>query len=120
MIFGRTLTKSLSFLLAAFLLIGLGIVTSTSAAPDTPSSILTYVETEFNEPGLDGPRSIAVSPDSQHVCVTGFNDDSVASFRRVSSGHLVLVDVDVYSAQFLDGLMAPPGSSSAPMASTSM
>ncbi len=109
MIFGRTFTKSLRFFLVAFLLTGLGIVTGASAAPNAPSGILTFVETEFNEPGLDSPRSIAVSPDSQHVYVTGFNDDSVSTFRRVGGGNLVLVDVDVYSAQFLDGLNGATG-----------
>ena len=109
MIFRRISTKSPKYFLLAFFLTGLGLVPGASAAPDTPSGVLTYVETEFNEPGLDGPRSIAVSPDSQHVYVTGFNDDSVASFRRDSGGHLVLVDVDVYSAQFLDGLNGATG-----------
>jgi 6-phosphogluconolactonase (cycloisomerase 2 family) len=90
--------------LAVFSLTGLDIVTRASAAPDTPSGVLTYVEAEFNEPGLDGPRSIAVSPSGYAVYVTGFNDDSLAVFYRIDGGGLRLGDVARDEVDGVDGL----------------
>ena len=55
-------------------------------ARDAGTGRITLVETQRDGvggvDGLDDPRGIAVSPDGDHVYVTGFADDAVAAFAR--------------------------------------
>ena len=69
-----------------------------SLSRDPQSGTLTFLQ-EFkdNEGGVDGLEngySVVVSPDGRNVYVAGFDDDSVAVFRRdTSSGLLTFVEV---------------------------
>ena len=62
-------TKFVYFFLIVFLLGWLSTVITTSAAPNSASGILTFVEAEFNDPGLDNPRSVVVSPNGEYVYI---------------------------------------------------
>ncbi|MFC1553148.1 beta-propeller fold lactonase family protein [candidate division KSB1 bacterium] len=58
---------------------------------------LTYLETHFNDdislPGLNGALDIKVSPDNEHVYVTGYVSDAVVVFdRNTSTGRLSYVE----------------------------
>jgi 6-phosphogluconolactonase (cycloisomerase 2 family) len=72
---------------------------------------LTYVETEWDDDsgvdGLDGARSVIVSPDNDHVYVAGSIDDAVAVFgRNTTTGELTFVEVHKDDSQggTVDGL----------------
>jgi 6-phosphogluconolactonase (cycloisomerase 2 family) len=56
---------------------------------DAASGVLSFVEAETDDSGvvdgLQGARSVAVSPDGNHVYVAGFAEDKVAIFIRHSS-----------------------------------
>ena len=72
---------------------------------------LSYVEREKDGEagvdGLNGARSVAVSPDGKHVYVSAWYDDSVATFSRNStSGALTYVEVDKDGVNGVAGLDA--------------
>lgn len=103
------LVKSLGILLIAGLLAGLGTVSATGApsdtAPSAPSGVLSFVEADFDSPGLNGATAVAVSPDGAHVYVASNWDDAVAVFRRDSTtGKLFFVEKEVDEVNGVDGL----------------
>jgi 6-phosphogluconolactonase (cycloisomerase 2 family) len=62
------------------------------------TGVLKYYSTKYNDPlstdGLDGARSIAISPDDAHLYVAGYNDNAVAVFDIYApTGGLVFVEV---------------------------
>jgi cysteine-rich repeat protein len=58
--------------------------------------------------GIDGARSVALSPDGAHAYVAGFNDDALAVFARdPRSGRLVLVQVVRDGSGGITGLDGP-------------
>jgi 6-phosphogluconolactonase (cycloisomerase 2 family) len=76
---------------------------------DAGSGALTFVEAEFDGvggiDGLDGARSIALSPDGAHVYVASFHDNAVAVFSRDGvTGELALVEVHFDGIAGIDGL----------------
>jgi 6-phosphogluconolactonase (cycloisomerase 2 family) len=78
---------------------------------DGATGALTFVEMEQDGAGtvdgLDGARSVAVSPDGQHVYVSGEYDDAAAVFSRDPvSGALSYVEVHKDGVSGLDGLGA--------------
>jgi len=55
--------------------------------------------------GLDGANQVVVSPDDNHVYVTGLNDNSVAVFSRdATTGALAYVEVQRDGVSGVDGL----------------
>jgi len=70
---------------------------------------LTFVEAQFDGVGgVDGlwsTRAVAVSPDGQHVYVTGSDDDAVAAFsRNPTTGELTFVEAEFDGVGGVDGL----------------
>ncbi|MDA8020380.1 MAG: beta-propeller fold lactonase family protein [Thermoanaerobaculia bacterium] len=68
---------------------------------DATTDTLTFVEAEFDgfsADGLNGASGVAVSPDSQHVYVTGRADNAVTVFDRLPGGGLAEV------ATYFDGV----------------
>ena len=55
--------------------------------------------------GLDGPRSVAVSPDGAHVYVASVHADAVTAFSRdPATGALTFIDVQTDGVGGVDGL----------------
>ena len=75
------------------------------------SPILTFVEFQKDGlgvvDGLDGARSVSVSPDGKHLYVAGEHDDAVAVFSRSpSTGALTFVELQKDGVGVVDGLDA--------------
>lgn len=83
----------------------------TTFSRDVSTGQLSYVEREKDGEagvdGLNGARSVDVSPDGNHVYVSAWADDSVATFSRNStSGALTYIEVDKDGVNGVDGLDA--------------
>jgi 6-phosphogluconolactonase (cycloisomerase 2 family) len=85
---------------------------------DASSGALTYVEVQRDGvggvDGLDGPRSVAVSPGGEYVYVAGHSEDAVAAFSRDGiTGRLTFIQAR-HSFQGLEGAVgvaaSPDGS----------
>ena len=83
-----------------------------SAPTPEPVSVLTYVEMKKDGvggvDGLDGAKSVTVSPDGNHVYATGWAENAIAVFSRNSStGKLTYVEMKkngVGEVRGLDGV----------------
>jgi 6-phosphogluconolactonase (cycloisomerase 2 family) len=96
----ETMTRLLQLVSVATLLVGLAHIPAASAAP----GVLTFVEAHFDI-GLDGARSVAVSPDGSHVYAAGYWDDAVAVFGRDgATGALTFVEMHQDGRDGVDGL----------------
>ena len=76
---------------------------------DSSTGALTYIEMYKDGvggvDGLDGVRSVSVSPDNSHVYAAGFGDDAIAVFTRNSStGALTFVEMYKDGVGGVDGL----------------
>ena len=76
---------------------------------DSTTGALTFVEVQRDGvggvDGLNGGRSVAVSPGGKHLYATGFDDDAVAVFTRDSTtGALTFVEVHKDGVGTVDGL----------------
>ncbi|MDY7095069.1 MAG: beta-propeller fold lactonase family protein [Acidobacteriota bacterium] len=68
---------------------GTGLLTFVAAIQDGEAQGAVTID------GLDQPSSLAVSPDGEHLYVTGANDDAVAVFARDGVGALTFVEAQV-------------------------
>ena len=78
-------------------------------ARDAGTGVLTFVEAEFDgvggNDGLDGASDVTVSPDGDHLYVSGLSDDAVAVFARdAGSGQLTFVEAELDGIAGVDGL----------------
>ena len=86
---------------------------------NSSTGALTYVETQKDGisgvDGLLGAFEACVSPDNQHVYVTGQSDDMIAVFsRNTSTGALTFVEVQTDGVSGVDGLNGARGIAVAP------
>ena len=80
--------------------ISLGSISSSSA-----TGMLTFIEAEFDEAGLNGADALTVSPDGCHVYVVSDGDDAVAVFSRdAATGTLTFVEMEQDAVGGVDGL----------------
>ena len=75
-------------------------------------SVLTFVEAHKDGvagvEGLRGATSIAISPDGQHLYVTGWASNAVAAFARdAATGALTFIETQTDGLQDVDGLEGP-------------
>lgn len=80
-----------------------------SFSRDVVSGGLNFVEMEQDGVGgvngLDGVRSLAISPDGKHLYAAGYEDDAVAVFSRdINSGALSYLQVQIDGISGVDGL----------------
>jgi 6-phosphogluconolactonase (cycloisomerase 2 family) len=69
------------------------------------SDVLTFVETEYDDIGLDYPMSVAVSPNSKHVYVASQQEDGVLVFsRNDTTGALTFVEMQKDDVGGVSGL----------------
>jgi cysteine-rich repeat protein len=87
------------------------LVIAVAALTSVPAqaSVLTVVDERWDGvggvDGLDGARSVVVSPDGGHVYVGGFDDDAVAVFaRNPLTGVLTFVEMQLDNLSLVDGL----------------
>ena len=78
---------------------------------NSTTGALTFVEVQADSvggvDGLDGARSVTVSPDGSHLYAVGYYDSAVAVFSRNSTtGALTFVEVQVDGVAGVDGLDA--------------
>jgi 6-phosphogluconolactonase (cycloisomerase 2 family) len=86
------ISKAVRVLLILGVMVGLASIPTAVAAPNGNPDILTYVETEYDSPGLDGATAVAISPDGNHVYVASNVDNGVSVFARNSaSGRMTFV-----------------------------
>ena len=76
---------------------------------NTSSGVLTFVQMLKDEvggvDGLNGARTVTLSPDGSHVYVAAASDDAVAAFsRNASSGELTFIGAHHDSDSGVDGL----------------
>lgn len=74
------------------------------AGANAASSVLSFVEVEFDNTGLRGASDITISPDGLHVYATGAHDDAVSVFSRGGGGRLSYVEMEKDGEGTVDGL----------------
>ncbi|MFC1878659.1 hypothetical protein ACFLZW_01975 [Chloroflexota bacterium] len=88
----RSRLFSLFILALVFVFVFLPVSASVGMLPAAPDDFLQYYKTYYHDRGLNFPISVAVSPDSAHIYVATFYDDSITAFSQdVVSGKLVPV-----------------------------
>lgn len=90
-------------------MVSLAIVLAVLLTVPAQASVLTAVDTRWDGlsgvDGLDGARSVVVSPDGAHVYCAGFDDDAVAVFaRNPLTGVLSFVERQLDNLSLVDGL----------------
>ena len=94
------------FICLAVASLSLALAASGQSGWQTLDFVQVVWDTDPGVDGLEGSRSVALSPDGKHVYVAGFVDDAVAVFgRNLASGQLTFVDAvdDVVDVDNLDG-----------------
>jgi DNA-binding beta-propeller fold protein YncE len=102
---GHAYAKTCSGLFALLVGLGVPLMTAHGQIPGSLSFVEVHKDGAGAADGLDGARSVTVSPDGAQVYAAGTNDDAVAVFARdAATGKLTFVEVQKDGVGGVDGL----------------